>query len=131
MPDLTTALYTIISGLIVWLFAREKNRAEIKGLEATVKETEAETKEKELESIRTTLELYEKLQKMNTQKMEGVIEEYQKLTIRVIKLEKIISALVVDSCKVKTCNNRIPYGAEDISIKTQEVPDCITDVDMN
>jgi hypothetical protein len=126
-----TIILTIISALLAYILARERSRAEIKAKEAEAKAKEAEAKATELKSIQLTLTTYDKMLKINTQRLEEQIKEGQKTRVEILRLKKIVTSLVIDSCKVHPCANRIIYGKNDISSKTKDVPDCIIDVDGN
>lgn len=126
-----TIILTIISALLAYILAREKSRAEIKAKEAEAKAKEAEAKATELKSIQLTLTTYDKMLKINTQRLEEQIKEGQKTRVEILRLKKIVTSLVIDSCKVHPCANRIIYGENDISSKTKDVSDCIVDVDGN
>ena len=117
---MNTALLTIfvssISVIITWLLSRDKYRVEVRS--------------QEIENTDKVFDTYNKMIEMNTRRMEELIAQCTENKREILQLKKIISAVIQDSCKVKTCKLRQAYEELDVAEITKDIPKAPTDVDV-
>ena len=106
-------LVGIICTSVTWLLSKDKYKVEV-----------TTQRIKNMEEMFTS---YEKIIKMNSERMEELLKQCLENKLEILNLKKIVSSIVLDSCKVTSCKLRQVYTADDIAEKTKDVPNVIVD----
>lgn len=115
--------------LLTKLFSKNKERLVEKAQEIENMSKLFDAYKKMLDTNAKILAMNDKQSLINNEKIDSLNQQCLENKFEILRLKKIVNAVIMDSCKIRTCKLRQTYEESDINDIIKDVPNIVVDVD--